>query len=121
MRQTHVPEAAPTSAQFYTAPRPRTAPTAFLRACPEASGLARIIHERARMIAEDFAPSARRAEPQWWFHWADKQRSAWGKRSARAVPAGKCNEHLVEFANCQIALRNQAHGRFPATFMNNAG
>jgi hypothetical protein len=46
--------------------------------------LACIIHERARMIAEDFAPSARRAEPQWWFHWDDKQRSDWGKRPANA-------------------------------------
>jgi len=35
------------------------------------------------MIAENFAPIARREEPQWWFHWGDKQRSAWGKRPAR--------------------------------------
>jgi hypothetical protein len=53
-----------------------------------------IIHERARMIAEDFAPSARRAEPQWWFHWGDKQRSDWGKRPARAAPAGKRRQTL---------------------------
>ena len=38
------------------------------------------------MIAEDFATSARRAEPQWWFHWGDKQRGDCRKRSARAAP-----------------------------------
>jgi hypothetical protein len=39
------------------------------------------------MIAEDFAASARRAEPQWWFHWGDKQRGDCRKRPARAAPA----------------------------------
>jgi hypothetical protein len=39
------------------------------------------------MIAEDFAASARRAEPQWWFHWGDKQRGDCRKRPARAMPA----------------------------------
>jgi hypothetical protein len=46
----------------------------------------RIFHEGARMIAEDFAASARRAEPQWWFHWGDKQRGDCRKRPARAAP-----------------------------------
>jgi len=36
------------------------------------------------MIAEDFATSARRAEPQWWFHWGNKQRGDCCKRPARA-------------------------------------
>ena len=39
------------------------------------------------MIAEDFAASARRAEPQWWFHWGDKQRGDCRKSPARAAPA----------------------------------
>jgi hypothetical protein len=49
------------------------------------------------------------------------QRLGQKTREGRAVPAGKRIQHLIEFANCQIALRHQAHGRFPATFMNNAG
>ena len=39
------------------------------------------------MIAEDLAPGARLAEPQWGLHWGDKQRSARCKRPARALPA----------------------------------
>ena len=94
MRQTHVPEAAPTSAQFYTAPRPRTAPTAFLRACPEASGLARIIHERARMIAEGeqgrFEQSSGLFSPK-----RTPRQGPGGKREARGISGTGCSTSPV--------------------------
>ena len=47
------------------------------------------------MIAEDFAPRARRDEPKWWAHLGEKQRSHRRKGPARAAPAPKDREHLV--------------------------
>ncbi|MGQ0800023.1 MAG: hypothetical protein ACT4NL_07940, partial [Pseudomarimonas sp.] len=50
--------------------------------------LARIFHEGAWMIAQGFAASARRDEPEWWAHCGEKQRSDCRKEQARAAPAG---------------------------------
>lgn len=59
------------------------------------------------MIAEDFAPRARRDEPKWWAHLGEvgtksrvaapaaEERSHRRKGPARAVPAPKDREHLV--------------------------
>ena len=47
------------------------------------------------MIAEDFAPRARRDEPKWWAHLGAKQRGHRRKGPARAVPAPKDREQLV--------------------------
>ncbi|MGB2790214.1 MAG: hypothetical protein WBC13_12945, partial [Dokdonella sp.] len=69
--------------------------------------LTHTIHERARMIAEDLVASARRAEPEWWGHCGDKQRSDRRKRPARTVPAGKrsrifCRSHVISILPCPI-------------------
>ncbi|MCB1571049.1 MAG: hypothetical protein KDI72_08410, partial [Xanthomonadales bacterium] len=61
----------------------------------------------ARMIAEDFVASARRAELEWWAHCGDKQRRDRRKRPARAVPAGKrsrifCRSHVIYDLHCPI-------------------
>ncbi len=43
------------------------------------------------MIAQDFAASARREEPEWWAHCGDEKRSDRRKGQVRAAPAGKCS------------------------------